>query len=135
MRHRTFVVFDDYANTGGIETDTRHNATLGEYDQLALHVVGDNASVANVTVNVYVAHSSDGRQWLYRSNNQASLPGTADVSITLNSTTDVEHKMWSDACLGSMASGPLLSFVRLHVVTVGGGAHVKIHATQRGASR
>lgn len=132
MRHRTFVCFDDYVNINGIETDARHNSTLAEYDYLGLHAVADNASGAGVTVNIYVQHSSEGRQWLYRSSNTATMPGSADLSLTLTSTTDSVHKMWSDACLSTNTGGPLLSFVRLHIQTSGGAAHVKVHATQRG---
>jgi hypothetical protein len=135
MRQRTHVVFDDYvSNAAGIAiTDARYNTVLGEHDQIALHAVGDNAPVLT-TVNVFVQHSSEGRQWLYRQNNSTSS-GTPEIVIVLNGTTDVQHKMWSDACLGTNTAGPLLSFVRLVLsASAAGAAHVKVHLTQRGSA-
>ena len=134
MRHRTHNVFDDYVSSTGTmpTTDARYNALLGEHDALALHAICDNAT-ASTTVNIHVQHSSEGRQWLYRQNNSTN-PGTPELSFVLTLATDVKHLMWSDACLGTTTSGPLLSFVRIAFLVTGGSAHVKLHATQRGGS-
>jgi hypothetical protein len=136
MRHRTHTVFDDYATPTAVNTDSRFNSLLGEHDMLALHAVADNATVATLTVSVYVQHSSDGRNWLFRSSNGTSTPGTssAEINLVFAATTDVPNKMWSDAALSTTMSGPLLSFVRLYIVTTSGAAHLKVHATQRGGS-
>jgi hypothetical protein len=131
MRHRTHHVYDDFVTTSWSVSDARHNAMLGEYDHLALHAVADSATAAT-TVNIYLQHSSEGRQWLFRASNSTSTPATPEIVLVLANTTDVQHKMWSDACLGVTVTGPLLSFVRLQMQTVGGACHLKVHATLRG---
>jgi hypothetical protein len=142
MRQRTFTVFDDYIQPGSaVYTDARHNTTLAEHDMLGLHALADNPNTGG-TVSLYVEHSSEGRNWLYRANNApspGSLPGTADLVLTMSAVGDFQHKMWSDACIGisnaSLFVGPLLSFVRIRLVTSTLlGVHVKVHATLRGGS-
>jgi hypothetical protein len=135
MRQRTQTIFDDYIQPNStVYTDARHNATLGEHDMLGLHALADNPTAAG-TVSVYVEHSSEGRNWLFRSTNGTTVPTTPDLSLSMSGTGDFSHKMWSDACLGVSAVGPLLSFVRLRLITTSAmGLHVKVHATLRGGS-
>ena len=135
MRQRTFTVFDDYIQPNStVYTDARHNTTLGENDMLGLHVLADNPTT-NGTLAVFIEQSSEGRNWLFRSTNGTSVPTTPDVTLTMSGTGDFEHKMWSDACLGVSTLGPLLSFVRLRLITASGvGLHVKVHATLRGGT-
>jgi hypothetical protein len=152
MRQQTITVFDEFVPPSTTTTSsTQHNSILGAFDQIALHVVADNQTGA-ATLNIFVDHSGDARNWLQRNSQLMGPSGTisaqGDVRIALI-TGGFAQVHWADAgqantglidyAGGSAASStasmgtPLLPFVRLRVVMgSGGGAHVKIIASLRG---
>ena len=137
MRHSTYTVFDEFLPVAtSTFTDAQFNSRLAVTDQIALHAVADNVTVGGTpTCSIFVQHSSDGRNFLYRSNNSVTAPGTPEIQIPISTGVPI-HLMWSDSCLGTTSAGPLLSFVRLAIVMGAGTAcHLKIHVTHRDGSR
>jgi hypothetical protein len=137
MRHSTYTVWDDYVplNTNPpLTTDAQYNSRLAATDQIAMHAIADNVSGGG-TCQIFVQHSSDGKNWLYRNSNSATTVGTAEITLALGGTVPIQL-MWSDSCLSTTTGGPLLSFVRLLILTAtGGSCHLKIHMTHRDGSR
>jgi hypothetical protein len=132
MRRRNELIFDELTGATSAApayTSDKFSLMLGEFDQLAIHVVIDklSASVAS-NFELFIEHSADGRTWLAK--NAPATPGDVQIAVALVNTT---YFGWgSDP--GSLVAipTPFLGHVRLRMYfTVAVTAHVKVYVTQR----
>src|SRR5258705_230023 len=66
MRHFAHTIFNEFVPASTLTyTSTDNNPRMGAFDQLALHVVVDNVTGAG-SLNIFVEHSGDARQWIQR---------------------------------------------------------------------
>lgn len=127
------IVLDEYIpleTTGNayVYTSAESTSRLGQFDILVLHAVADNVTAAAAgTLNVYIQHSADARNWLF-TNGKTTAPSKPDLQVTNLSKSTVSA--------GTSAYGgayPLLGHVRLALQfgEATTAAHVKLHVTQR----
>ncbi|HVY46096.1 MAG TPA: hypothetical protein VHB21_09465 [Minicystis sp.] len=124
----------------GYATEKRMGDTLGVYDELGLMVAVDNvSSTSAVNFDLWLDHSSDGLNWLQRSQANQTPPfhtGVGDVRLSVSQFSpgvgwySTSGRGRSSAAT-SDATGPLLHYVRLYMVIASGTAHVRVHAFQR----
>jgi hypothetical protein len=140
VRRRTLCIVDDqfYANVA-TDTSAELNEILGRADQLSLHaVVTDvvSAGASNVTLDLFLFGSADGQNWVQRNNN-ATTAGNGDISLSWapSATVGSGQKMWSDFAaprgVNTNATGPLMPFLRVHVLVLFGSLALKLYATLR----
>jgi hypothetical protein len=111
------TIFDDYIpNTAvdrntAVTTSASLNSTLGQYDQINLQVIADNAAAA-ANLTVIIQHSADGRNWIERVPLTFGVPGSTTLS---------------DA-----GTNPMLGYVRIaFFLSVATTVHVKVFAAMR----
>lgn len=130
MRHKNWLVFDEYLQSGNSPGSTSQdlNLPLGTYDQLAIQAVVDNVSGGGSGFAVQIYHSSDGRNWLPK-----NMPGgisTPEIGGTLPVVlaTNAQNSYFGyDA--GTI---PSLAMVQLRVyLGASSGAHVRVYVTGR----
>jgi hypothetical protein len=144
MRRNNLLVYDDMVPPGTatvtVFSPAVMNAKLAQYDQIALMAVVDNLNNASNKLDIWVAHSSDQRNWMYRQGNATTRPGTGDIHFDASgggnplSTTATNVGQYLDGGKVPGAVGPFLAFIRLEIEFGGSGAtggHVRIYATQR----
>ena len=143
MRRDQFLAFDEVisaaAGTAQVYTAATFNQRLAAHNQIGFQVVIDNVT-GTPSFDLWVEHSPDGRIWLQHNDvNQAFPPsatvGTGDIAFAASSLTasNTYTRMYSNAVdgvskVGTAASGPLLSNVRLSMKLGTGSAHVKVYA-------
>jgi hypothetical protein len=146
---RTFLLFDDFIRptnnwSSPVFTDTGFDELLGEFDQLAVHLIVDCISTGGEKLYGFLEHSCDGINWIPRTNqavvfdsNSSHWAPYADFMLSLTTTTTFAQDVWSDAAYGVSSSGPMLARVRWRLFFGGTGstAHVRLFATQRNIRR
>jgi hypothetical protein len=140
MLRNQILVFDEFIPNNGVATYTheRFNHVLGAFDQLALMAVVDNVSTTTTDgFDIWVAHSADARQWLYRGNEQ-TVRTHPPLSIALNGdihwpTSSLVRNAPNLGLFRDPGTTPLLAYIRLELAFTGTAtsAHVKVYAVQR----
>lgn len=143
MRAANILVFDEniQANAGSTTpfyTDQSLNDRLGVFDMLAIMAVVDDvpSTGTGATLNVYLEHSADGRNWQSKFWTAGS-PTTASPLIAVSSTTPGQNA-YAGNDPGAM---PSLAFVRFRLdstPTTGTNptsAHVRLFVTGRNWGR
>jgi hypothetical protein len=151
MRRANITVFDDHVkgtqppNLGlTVFTSQELNAKLGHFDQMAIQVVVDNLNAVD-GFDLWVQHSSDGRNWLYVLSPAHNPPQGTDFgdvsSFGNNMSTSVANNFWGfPGATNNSTQGPtgnpntsLLAFVRfqLYFHSTSTSGHVRVHVTQR----
>jgi len=129
MKRQTTLVFDEQIMSTGPDdyfTSAEHNARLGAYDQLAIHVVVDNPNAADGALTVQLQHSADGRHFLPKPVPPA--PATPEIN-----GAEIKAKSTSQAWGYDSGAIPSLAYVRLRVAVTAPavGSRVRIYATSR----
>jgi hypothetical protein len=146
MRRDHLLTFDEMisaaAGPAQVYTAASFNQRLAMHNQIGFQVVIDNVT-GSPAFDLWVEHSPDGRIWLQHSDTAQTFPppataGTGDISFATASLAagNTYTRMYSNAVLGigkvgTAASGPLLSNVRLSMKLSTGAAHVKVYAVLR----
>jgi len=130
MRKSVKLVLDEHLRgPGPFYTSASLNDLLGQYDQLAIQALIDQADVAG-SITVRIQHGADGRHFVDK-NAKAEISGTGNGPGTGTLTPGK-----TNVCTGSDPGlSPSLGYVRLEIRLVGTTrAHVKIHVTMRDQS-
>jgi len=121
MRRFNALVFDDIVVAGtDAMTSTAYDGSLGQFDNLSLHVVIDNAT-ASGTLSIYADHSGNGQNWTRK------FAGASVVSATVT-TGATTTKTGAEPIGGELS----MAFVRLTIrLFTTGTARVRVYATAR----
>jgi hypothetical protein len=143
MRRANITTFDEFvpvgaSSTSPVFTDQELNAKLGHFDQMAIQVVIDNVTGTG-SFDLYVEHSSDGRNFIVSQGGVANPPITAGLGdVTLGAlSTSQANVAWGfprlSTALPQNAQTNLLSFVRFRMMFSNGttSGHIRVHVTQR----
>jgi hypothetical protein len=148
------MAFDDViTGTAAVYTSAALNDRLGQSDPVAICVVLDNASGTVSTFDLFIEHSSDGRNWLQMNDIVQTSPppettGYGDINVGSIAAGTTLTKMYSDPRMGGITAlananvsgrstgqwfGPLLAYVRFGMKLSGTSPslHVKVYVTQR----
>jgi len=148
MRQAELLAFNDIIYTGTTAyTIATFNDALASHDMIAVMAVIDNVSTTAVGFDLFVEHSSDGRNWLQRNDTNQAFPatesaGAGDITFASMNPNTTYARMYSDSAWsltkvgvpGGGTGGPLLGYVRLAMKVTAGFAHVKLYAVLRDAT-
>lgn len=122
MRQYLGLVFDDWVSgLATVFTPTYLDTVLGQFEQLAVQAIVTRAGGSSPRLNVALQHSSNGRQWMDRSD----LPAIDSANLTAGSV---------NVLVGIEAGGPGLAYARwlLRLEGTNPRAYVRLWMTGRG---
>lgn len=122
------LVYDEFLTTGAPQyTDAEFNDLLGQYDQISIQAVVDQATALGF-LTVRIEHCADGRNFV---NKSGSLTAEIDTSGTGPGQGAFATGVTNPLTGMDQGLSPSLGFVRLKLSISAGTAHVKIHVTMR----